>query len=134
MVILDTSAIISILRRESCYQPIERCIVEAGQTEIGAPTLVETNMVAVARLGIRGKTSVARFLQERNIEIIPFTADHFARASEAFERFGKGRHPAGLNLGDCYSYATAALAGRPLLCVGDDFPQTDLTLVPLGET
>ncbi len=100
---------------------------------IGAPTLVETTMVAIGRLGVRGKTSVARFMQELNVDVIEFGAQHAARAVEAFQRFGKGRHPAGLNLGDCHSYATASIARESLLFVGNDFTQTDLKLVDLAQ-
>ena len=63
------------------------------------------------------------------IAIVPFTDLHWQRTIDAFARFGKGRHPAALNFGDCMSYATAALARQPLLCVGDDFRKTDLELV-----
>jgi len=61
--------------------------------------------------------------------VIPFGTDHWTAAHDAFLRFGKGRHPARLNLGDCMTYATAKLAGEPLLCLGNDFAQTDLPLV-----
>jgi ribonuclease VapC len=61
----------------------------------------------------------------------PFGEGHWRLASQAFARYGNGRHPAGLSFGDCLTYATAKLAARPLLCVGDDFTRTDLELVPL---
>src|SRR2546422_564477 len=69
-----------------------------------------------------------RFLQESGLVPIPFGEAHWREAVEAYARFGRGRHRAGLNFGDCLSYATARLAGRPLLCVGDDFKKTDLAL------
>jgi ribonuclease VapC len=71
---------------------------------------------------------LASFLQEFEISILPFGVFHWEEASEAFRRFGKGRHPAALNFGDCLTYATAKLAGRPLLFIGNDFSQTDLDL------
>lgn len=86
----------------------------------------------VARYGVRGKTFLARFLQDTNVEVLPFTAAHAEVAIDAFNRFGKGRHPAKLNLGDCHTYATAYIAREPLLFVGDDFVHTDLDLVKLS--
>lgn len=73
--------------------------------------------------------TLLRFFQEMGIVVVPFTDLHWQRAIDAFARFGKGRHPAALNFGDCMTYATAALARQPLLCVGDDFRKTDLELV-----
>lgn len=64
----------------------------------------------------------------QTIGVIPFEEEHWNEAAAAFRRYGKGRHPAGLNLGNCMTYATARLAQRPLLCLGDDFAQTDLAL------
>ena len=85
----------------------------------------------MARLGSRVKTVLARFLQENAIQIVAFDEEHAAAALDAYSRFGKGRHPAALNFGDCCTYATAAIAGERLLCVGDEFPETDLPLVSL---
>ena len=65
------------------------------------------------------------------VDVVPFQADRWRVAAQAFARFGRGRHPAALNYGDCLSYASARVAGAPLLCVGGDFAQTDLELVPL---
>ena len=70
-------------------------------------------------------------LTEAEIQVVPVTAEHRRVALSAWTRFGRGRHPAALNLGDCLSYAVAALAQRPLLCIGDDFARTDLRLVEL---
>ncbi len=84
-----------------------------------------------ARFGPRGKTVLARFLQENAIQTVAFDEGHAAVALDAYSRFGKGRHPAALNFGDCCTYATASIAGEPLLCVGDDFRQTDLPVVSL---
>ena len=81
-----------------------------------------------ARLGRDRLPLLMRFLQEFDITPVPFGPDHWRESVEAYLRYGKGRHPAGLNLGDCFSYAVARLADQPLLCVGDDFPQTDLAL------
>ncbi len=68
-------------------------------------------------------------MEEAGVTVIPFTNAHNTAALDAYLRYGKGRHPAALNFGDCMTYATARLAGAPLLCVGEDFAQTDLALV-----
>lgn len=68
---------------------------------------------------------------EAEVEVLPFETEHWGAALEAFERFGKGRHPAALNFGDCLAYATARVRRQPLLCDGDDFSRTDLEIVPL---
>lgn len=96
---------------------------------MGAPTLVETGMVLVSRAGLVGKTLLARLVDEAEAEIIPLTGQHWTVAVDAYTRYGKGRHPAALNFGDCLTYAAARLSGEPLLCIGQDFPQTDLPLV-----
>lgn len=129
--IIDSSAVIASIQREEGYDAIEDALVDASVLRIGAPTRVECGMVLYARYGGRGRSQLERFLQENEIETVTFTEAHAAVATEAFQRFGKGLHPAGLNFGDCMSYATAVVAREPLLCVGDDFPQTDLELVDL---
>jgi ribonuclease VapC len=130
--IIDTSAILAILRREPGYDRIRHHLAVSPSTKIGAPTRLEAGMVLVGRLGARGTTALARFLQRNAIETLPFTEAHADVAADAFGRFGKGRHPAALNFGDCLSYATAYLAREPLLCVGNDFAQTDLPLIDLS--
>lgn len=131
--IIGSSAIIAVIGKEPGYERILRKLAEAGRARLGTPTRLEAGMVLTARFGPRGKTALARFSQESNISAIPFDEAHATAALDAFTRYGKGRHPAGLNFGDCCSYATAVLAHEPLLCIGDDFPQTDLDLVPLDD-
>src|SRR5581483_4641869 len=96
---------------------------------VGGPTLAETGIVLTARLGPSGRTLLARFVQETGLVVVPFGDEHWAAAIDAFLRFGKGRHPAALNFGDCLTYAVARLAGEPLLCLGDDFAKTDLQVL-----
>ncbi|GDY31077.1 type II toxin-antitoxin system VapC family toxin [Gandjariella thermophila] len=127
--IVDSSALIAIIGREPDHDRMEQALISADASKIGAPTRLEAGMVALARWGVRGKTLLARLLQERRIETIPFTDEHAEVALDAFHRYGKGRHPAALNFGDCLTYATAYLAAEPLLFVGDDFVHTDLALV-----
>ena len=80
----------------------------------------------LAEIELRGRSLVSRFLEQREVVVVPFGASHWSIAAEAFIRYGKGRHPAALNYGDCMTYATAKVAGAPLLFVGDDFAQTDI--------
>jgi ribonuclease VapC len=83
--------------------------------------------VLTARLGVAGRSLLARLLYEAGIETIPYTAAHWPVAVDAFTRYGKGRHPAALNFGNCLTYATCRLARRPLLCTGTDL---DLVVPP----
>lgn len=130
--ILDSSAIIAMINRESQAEVLERALAGARDAKIGAPTRLESWIVLGAKFGIRGKTLLARFLQEWEVTTVAFGNRHADVASDAYYRFGKGRHPAKLNMGDCLAYATARLEREPLLCIGDGFPQTDLELVDLG--
>jgi ribonuclease VapC len=129
-VIVDSSAIVAVLLREPGYGRLLTSLTAASVAAVGAPTLTETGIVLAARLGIAGKTLLARFVQESGMVIVPFGQEHWDVAVDAFLRFGKGRHPAGLNFGDCMTYAVARIAQMPLLCVGDDFSKTDLILAP----
>jgi ribonuclease VapC len=129
--IVDASALLCVINREPDYERIVALLADSPRTGIGAPTLVEVGIVVTARAGARGKTALARVREEARIETLPFTTAHSRVALDAFTRFGKGRHPAALNFGDCCCYATARIAGEPLLCIGDDFRKTDLELVPL---
>jgi ribonuclease VapC len=127
-VIVDSSAVVAILLREPGYARLRDRLAAAEQVRVGAPTVTESSLVLCSRLGRAGKTLLARFLQEAEIEVVAFTAEHWTVAADAFIAYGKGRHRAGLNFGDCMAYAVARLAGEPLLCLGDDFPTTDLEL------
>ncbi len=126
--ILDSSAIVAVLLRQPGYEPLLERLAGQEGAGIGAPTLTETGIVMAAKLGLSGRTLLARFLQESRLLTIPFGDDHWSVAVDAFVRFGKGRHQAALNFGDCLTYAVARLADEPLLCLGDDFAQTDLVL------
>jgi ribonuclease VapC len=126
--ILDSSAIVTIFLKEPDHETVRRKLIEAQVIAIGAPTLVETAIVMSARLSRDMRGSLARFIEENQVITIPFTEGHYGIAVSAWLKYGKGRHPAALNFGDCMSYAVAKAAEMPLLCVGADFPQTDLTL------
>ncbi|WP_246258262.1 type II toxin-antitoxin system VapC family toxin [Amycolatopsis anabasis] len=103
----------------------------APACRVGAPSLVEATLVLVNKEGASGKLLLDSFLQRRKFDILSFGDAHWRAAQDAFRRYGKGRHPAALNFGDCLTYATAWVAGEPLLCIGNDFAQTDLELVSL---
>jgi len=124
--ILDTSAVVSVLRREQGRERLEIAMERAGALAIGAPTMLETGMVAFGRFGEGGRALVSRFVEDWSVEVIAFDQRHWRVAISAFSRYGRGRHPARLNYGDCMAYATAKVAGAPLLFVGDDFARTDV--------
>jgi ribonuclease VapC len=126
-VILDTSAILAVMLRERELADFSTKIVSARHVGVGAPTLAEASLVLTGR---RGDDSgpLAEFVAEIGALVILFGQDHWLTAADAFVRFGKGRHPARLNFGDCLAYATARVAGEPLLAKGDDFAKTDIQL------
>lgn len=126
--IVDSSALIAILLRQPGYEAVLDHLGD-GPAGVGAPTLAETGIVLEARIGILGWTLLARLVEEAGMVVVPFTEQHASLAVDAYRRYGKGNHPAGLNYGDCMTYAVARLSGEPLLHVGDDFTRTDLTLV-----
>ena len=124
--ILDTSVIIAIALREPGYEELVGKIRSADTLGVGTPTLTETGMVLSARLGVEPQALLDRFLRDFGVVPVVFGEQHWREALDAFRRFGKGRHPAALNFGDCLSYAVARLADHPLLFVGDDFSRTDI--------
>lgn len=127
--IVDSSALVAIIVQEAGHEELLDALLAAGDAAVGAPTVVETGMVLSARLGERGRSLLGRLLAEVRMTVVALDETHVALALSAFDRFGKGRHPAALNFGDCLTYAVAQHARRPLLCVGNDFAQTDLVLV-----
>jgi ribonuclease VapC len=124
--ILDSSVLVAILLLEPGYQELLARIIASPGVGIGAPTLVETVIVLAARLRGDPTAVLKELLGAIGAEVIPFTEDHFRAALRAYLKFGKGRHPAALNFGDCLCYAVASIAREPLLYVGDDFSRTDL--------
>ena len=124
--ILDASAILAVILAEPGHERVLGEMSEATLVAVGAPTLVETAMVLSSRLRRDARPLLNEFLREADAEVIPFGQDHYEVALDAFQRYGKGRHPAALNFGDCLAYAIARLAGLPLLFTGEDFSKTDL--------
>lgn len=127
MIAIDTSALIAIFRLEPEADAFLKAIVSARQRFISALSVLEASMVMTG--GARDAaafTSLDEFLLEASIAIVPFDDIQVSCARTAFLRYGKGRHKAALNMGDCASYALAMTKGAPLLFKGEDFPHTDV--------
>jgi ribonuclease VapC len=124
--VLDSSAIVAIHLREPGYERLVALARDAEVVVIGVPTMLETVMVLSARLGQDARPLLYAFLRRLEAEVVPFNEEHLDAAAAAFLRFGRGRHPAALNFGDCLSYAVASVSGMPLLFTGEDFARTDI--------
>jgi len=124
--VIDSSALLAILQDEPERRSFNALIAAAKSCSLSAATLVELSIVVQARFGAEGQSDLDIFLCTAQVEIVSFTREHSDLASTAFARYGKGRHRAGLNLGDCFSYALARFLDEPLLFKGDDFVHTDL--------
>lgn len=124
--IVDSSVFIALLRRERGCEAYERVLAGAEGVVTSAATLVETALVAEGKGGVTTGADLDALLDRLEVEVVPFTAEHARRAREGWRRYGKGRHPAGLNLGDCFAYALATSRDEPLLFKGADFSQTDV--------
>ena len=126
MIVVDSSAVVAIIRAEPEAGSFIAILDETSDAAMSAVSLVETTMVMVGRRSAADVQSIARFIRSLGIEIADVTAEHAAFAIEAFVSFGKGRHRASLNLGDCFSYALARSRNAPLLYKGGDFARTDI--------
>lgn len=124
--ILDSSALLALVFQEPGFETLLDRLAGDEVAAVGTPTLTETGIVLSARLGDAANGLLERLLDELDIQEIPFGDIHWREAVDAYRRFGKGRHPARLNFGDCMTYAVAALSGEALLYVGEDFAQTDI--------
>jgi ribonuclease VapC len=125
-VIIDTSAMVAILYREPEATSFIQCIHDADSCRISVATWLELAMVVESQLGPDGMRQTEAFFRRAGITIEPVTVAHGELARQAFLDFGKGRHKAGLNYGDCFSYALAKATGEPLLFKGNDFALTDI--------
>jgi ribonuclease VapC len=128
---LDASAIIAIIAQEDDAASLAARLDQAGEVQISPIVLFEAAL-GLARIGNTRPSLVMplleRFVSETSATTLPINETVGRMAIEAFERFGKGRHPAALNLGDCFAYACARLLDTALLCKGADFPRTDATI------
>lgn len=127
--IVDTSAVVAVIFGEAGSDELAAHLEDALARLMPAAIRVEFGIVVEARLGPAGQDVVDRFLRDAQMEIVPVDRDLADRAVSGWRRYGKGRHPAGLNFGDCFTYALADRTGYPVLCTGNDFAATDLTVV-----
>lgn len=126
MIVVDPSALIAILREEPDAERFATALKEAEACLLSAVGLFEASLVVIGRNSADSIGALDALMEKHGIRIVPFDAELAAFARDAFVRFGKGRHPAGLNMGDCASYALAKSLGLPLLFKGNDFSQTDV--------
>jgi ribonuclease VapC len=124
--VLDTSALVAILSDEPGAAGLEAAVEGDPVRLLSAATYLETAIVIEARYGSAGGRELDLLLQAAGVDIVPVSREHAELARQAWRRFGRGRHAAGLNYGDCIAYALARLSDEPLLFVGQDFAQTDL--------
>lgn len=126
--VIDTSAVMAILLVESAAERLVSAIEGDPTRLISAATVVESSLVLLGRYGETGDPMLDRLLRSIGAEVVPVGDEQVALARDAALRFGRGRHPAGLNFGDCFSYALSVARGEPLLFVGDDFSKTDVVV------
>ncbi|MDQ2860078.1 MAG: type II toxin-antitoxin system VapC family toxin [Pseudomonadota bacterium] len=124
--VIDTSAIVAILLGEPQAERLAEAIEQGAPRRLSAASLLEASIVIEARKGEDGVRDLDLLVYRSGIEIVPFDEEQSQVARLAWRRYGKGRHPAGLNLGDCFSYALAKVTGSALLYIGKDFSQTDV--------
>lgn len=128
-VVVDTSAAVAIILGEPGGDELAAYLEGALARLMPTAIRVELGLVIEARLWPSGQDVVDRFLRDAKIDIVSVDAELADRAVSAWRRYGKGRHPAGLNFGDCFTYALAERTGHPVLCTGNDFAATDLTVL-----
>src|SRR5947207_1395332 len=122
--VIDTSALLAILQDEPERRSFNEALEAADARSISAATLVETSIVIESRYGAEGVRDLDALIAKASVEVVPVDLEQAHIARTAFSHFGKGHHPAGLNYGDCFSYALARVLGEPLLFKGDDFTRT----------
>ena len=126
--VIDTSALIAILQNEPEGRPFTEAIEAADTRALSVVSFVEASMVIDARYGPDGLRDLDLYIAKARIDLVPVDADQAHAARSAFRAYGKRRHPAGLNFGDCFAYALARTLGQPLLFKGEDFPLTDVAV------
>lgn len=126
MIVVDTSALIAILAGEPEQASFNEKIAAADRCSLSIGTYLETHIVIGARYGEAGTRELTLFLHEAEIDLVPVDRDQADLARLAYMKYGRGRHPASLNYGDCFAYALAKVLNAPLLYTGDDFDKTDL--------
>lgn len=124
--VIDTSAIFAILSREPAADRLVAAVEADRRRLVSAATVVEAALVLLGRYGEAAEPQLDRLLRSIGAEVVPVGDDQVTLARDAALRFGRGRHAAALNFGDCFSYALSVARGEPLLFVGDDFARTDV--------
>lgn len=127
--VIDTSALLAILQDEPERRAFAEAIEDAGSCSMSVGNLLETSLVIESRFGAEGTRDLDQLIEKARIELVPVDLEQLGIARRAFSRFGKDRHPAALNFGDCVAYALARALGEPLLYKGDDFARTDIVAV-----
>ena len=127
--VLDTSALVAILTGEPEQRSFIAAIDAADSRLLSTASYVESSIVIEARYGAAGVADLDLFLRRATITLVPVDEEQALAARRAFSRFGRGRPAAGLNYGDCFSYALASVSAEPLLCKGSDFRRTDIVCV-----
>jgi ribonuclease VapC len=126
---IDTSSLVAITAREPSASRLVAALEADPVRIISAATVAEASIVLAGRYGDTGLIELDLLLNMFDVQIVAFEPRHIDAVRVAFSAFGKGRHPARLNFGDCFSYALSRVSGEPLLCVGEDFRKTDIPLV-----
>ena len=129
--VIDTSAVLAILFDEPERRAFTLSIERDPRRLMSAGNALESALVAESRRGAAAGRELDLFLHRASVQIVPVDAEQVELARSAWRRFGKGRHPAGLNFGDCFAYSLADTSGEPLLFKGTDFSQTDVAVVDI---
>jgi ribonuclease VapC len=127
--VIDTSGLLAILLDEPERRTFNEAIEATPSRTMSVASFVEVSIVIESRFGADGQRDLDTFIERAGIDLAAVNLEQANVARRAFTRFGKGRHPAGLNYGDCFAYALATVRGEPLLYKGDDFARTDVVAV-----
>ena len=129
--VIDTSALVAILLKESDAEIFVKAVHQSALRHMSIANWFEACMVIETRRHLGGLRDLERFIDRADIHVVPVDLEQGRLARDCFSRFGKGRHRAGLNYGDCFAYALMSQLKEPLLCKGNDFPKTDAILAML---
>lgn len=129
--VIDTSALVAMLSNEPEAERFEAAVDNDSVLLMSTASYVETAIVIESRYGEPGGRELDLWLHRAAVDLVAILPEQAHAARAAYRKYGKGRHPAGLNYGDCFSYALAKISGEPLLFNGDDFPNTDVAAAPL---
>jgi ribonuclease VapC len=128
--VIDTSALLAILQNEPERRKFNEAIEAAETRSLSTASFLETSMIVESRYGADGVRDLDLLIAKAKVSLVPVDEDQAHLARQGFQKYGKGRHPAGLNYGDCFSYALARSLEQPLLFKGNDFSQTDVECHP----